>query len=262
MATHCSIPSQKNFMLYSKIKYLSPDPVVDAIVELRFTPTMPKTAVFGVLYNALGDEYKANEESLPVTQIPEHIRLKDSNFHFKPWYRLTGSDIKLLVGPDVLAITGDCTDGYMGWSKFFDHIQKILDQVQNGNIVQEIGRIGVRYISFFEDVNIFDKLTLRIQAEESDRNFTAGATSFTTTLEENGFFQQLNVKNDAQRALHQETLEGSIIDIDTFCQQKLTDFGNVREIIDQGHESEKSLFFSLLDKDFLASLNPVYEDQK
>ncbi len=131
-----------------KIISISPDPVINAVVELRFESVHPKNAVYGLLYNELKSNFK-QQSSLPIMQLPEELRLQAPNLKFKPWYQLSGEKILLQVGPDVIAINCDCSSGYIGWSKFYSLIEEINTSVIHSGVVKTITRVGIRFISFF-----------------------------------------------------------------------------------------------------------------
>jgi len=240
------------------VKSISPDPVVSAVVELRFESTLPKPAIYGVLYSALRGDY-GQQTSLPIMQLPEEVRLKAPNFRFKPWYHLSGDGLTVQIGPDVLAVNCDCSGSYMGWGNFWPLIQQVLARVKDTDVVTEIARIGIRYISFFEDIDIFDNLKLTIQRDGEP--FVSGATTFVTLIEDAGFSQRLALQNDAQLNAPSGAKTGSTVDIDTFSMEQRPSFDGIEEVIEAGHRQEKQLFFSLLRDEFLETLNPVYEER-
>jgi len=240
-----------------QVRSISPDPVVNAVVELRFDCSVPKPAVYGIMYAALKAQY-GKPESLPVMQLPEQIRLNDASFRWKPWYRLSGPGVTAQVGPDVLALNCDCDPAYMKWHQFWPLIQNTLAQVRACGVVTAITRIGVRYISFFEGVNIFDRLKLTVTLD--GQPLSSGATSFVTVLNDGGLLQRLALNNDVQLHAPAGDRKGSTVDIDTFQALNLDSFDAVETIICQAHRREKERFFALLRDDFLAGLNPEYED--
>ena len=69
----------------------------------------------------------------------------------------------------------------------------------------------------------------------------------------------LKVINFAEVVFENQSMKGSIVDIDTYVQQDK--FKNFQEAVECAHAEEKRLFFSLLGKDFLETLNPDYEEQ-
>jgi uncharacterized protein (TIGR04255 family) len=243
----------------SQIKSISPDPVKTAVVELRFTSSLPKEAIYGVLYNALR-ELCPESKALPIMQLPEIVRVQAPDLRWKPWYQLSGSGLDVQIGPEVLGVNCDCSNGYRGWDFFSEMISKILVDVKDTKLIETISRIGVRYISFFENVNIFEKLKLSIHRD--GKPFCCEKTTFTTLLTEGDFNQLLSLNNDAVLTSQnppREEKRGSTVDIDTFTMKEFPSFEGVSQIIEEGHALEKKLFFSLLKEDFLESLNPTYE---
>lgn len=239
-----------------RIKSISPDPVTNAVVELRFESAYPKVAIYGLLYNKLKDDFK-QQSSLPIMQLPEEVRLKDPNLKFKPWYQLSGQKTLLQIGPDVIAINCDCSSGYMGWDKFQPLIEKVNQSAISTGVMKTITRIGIRFISFFENINIFDQIKLKVHYEES--KLTDSFTTLTTHIKKQNFTQRLVLNNSIiNRCVSPQKIEktGSIIDIDTFTSDPMTNFDNLESFIDRGHSLGKALFFSLLEKQFLDSLNP------
>ena len=63
-------------------------PLIDALIEFRFEAAITKSAVFGIIYNLIKEEYRGNVINLPILQIPEQIREVDPNLKFKPLYRI------------------------------------------------------------------------------------------------------------------------------------------------------------------------------
>ena len=60
-------------------KEISPCPIIDTVIEIRFESTMPKEAkeaIFGIIFNEFNDRYPSLEK-LPILQIPEAIREAD-----------------------------------------------------------------------------------------------------------------------------------------------------------------------------------------
>lgn len=236
------------------IKKISPDPVIDAVVDVRFKSSIPKEAVYGAIYNALGTDHPKTE-SLPITQLPEALRLKDPSFRFKPWYRLPGNGYSVNIGPDVVTINCDCSEGYPGWEAYWPNIQRVLSLVSNSQAIETITRIGIRYISFFAKINIFDMVNVSITREGN--SFAKEATSFSTILKEDDCRHHVSFKNDAQLKKKVST-PGSVIDIDTFRETRFSDIADALACIEDAHTRMKCLFFSLLKKEFLDTLNPEY----
>ena len=48
-------------------------PLVDALIEIRFESSIIGSAIFGIIYNLIRDDYKGIVTNLPILQVPEQI---------------------------------------------------------------------------------------------------------------------------------------------------------------------------------------------
>ena len=234
---------------------ISPDPIVDSTVEIRFDPLIDRNAVFGVIYYALREQFPT-VEPLPVTQIPEPLREADPFFAFRPQYRIYNERYQVLVGYNVLTISVLGT--YPGWSEFFSTIQSVYAKVVPLGVVGPVKRLGVRYISFFEG-NILDRLKLHLTIPGHEQ--IQSPVTIRIELPSGQFVNALSLANHTtlQQTGTNISRVGSIIDIDTSVVTETLNFSEqANELINGAHQSEKELFYSLLTDDFLAELNPEY----
>lgn len=230
---------------------ITPCPILDALVEVRFTANINANAVFGVIYNILKNDFK-KVESLPILQLPDVVRASDPNFKYKPHYRISNDQFVIQIGPDVLSMSS--FPNYIGWYLFSEAIFDILQKIETIGIMNQIERVGIRYVNFFKH-NIFEDINLKITLGTNDILYKN--TVVRTEIEhEEGYFSTLQIANNAR---HNDVL-GSFIDIDTFTISNLDSFfDNKTEIINKGHTQEKELFYSLLKDAFLQTLNPEYK---
>jgi len=66
---------------------ISPCPIVEALLEIRFTTVIHPDAVFGLFYNALKSDFP-KVDNLPILQIPDALRATDPNLKYKPLYKI------------------------------------------------------------------------------------------------------------------------------------------------------------------------------
>lgn len=240
--THVSLP-----------KKISPCPIIEANIEVRFDSEMPSEAVFGIVYNQFKNEYK-DLEKLPILQIPEEIRSQDPVLKFQACYRLRSGNSIISIGPKVISIA--CVKEYVDWNDFSSKAIEILLKANESGIISKLLRVGLRYINFFEG-NILDRIDLSAKIGESflKSNNTFIKTEFTR----NDFSIVLQVANNANILVGEIQKVGSIIDIDTSRSSFSVDTFSVSpELLGAAHSEGKQLFISLLKKDFLESLNPEY----
>lgn len=233
-------------------KTISPCPIIEAVLEVRFKTSVPKSAVFGIFYNKLKEWLKSEPQDLPILQIPEQIRQHDNSLNFKPYYQFKKENLVVQIGPDVCLISS--TNEYMGWEHFSKEIFKLLDIILDSGIIESFLRLGFRYINFFEE-EIYNSINVDINL--NDKPIDYNNTVLSTSLRNNNFSSTLTISNHSIV----NNRNGSIIDIDTFMDIKLSveEFKlKYRELIEEGHSDEKKLFYQLLKKDFLTTLNPKY----
>lgn len=234
---------------------IDPCPIVDAIIEIRFSTNIHPSAVFGVIYNEFKDKYPTVEK-LPILDIPEQIREKDINLIFKPYYTLKNGNNLIQVGPRVLSINQP--DIYKGWDNYSATIYEVLGEVKKLDIIKSINRLGIRYTNFFRGIDIFEKINLKILF--GDNQLLGDPTFIRIELPDEDFSNLLQIANKANYSKKEKTsVIGSIIDIDTVLDKNLNSFfRDTKKIIEKGHLIEKKLFFELLKPAFLKTLNPIY----
>lgn len=236
-------------------KQLGKCPLVDALIEIRFSSLLDKSAVFGYIYGLIKDLYPGRVVNLPISQIPAQVRDNDPNLQFKPLYRLDGKDTILQLGPDVICLSSKMP--YIGWENLSSTAEDIIKKLYDSGAIQQVLRLGHRYINFF-DSNIEDKLNMSV-------NFVNGYNSLSMQIRsevcDGDFINTLQYSNSAVYRPTPVSPEkkGSLIDIDTFRMYSDNYFlNNISEEINAAHTSEKSLFYSLLKESFIDELDPKY----
>lgn len=232
---------------------ISPCPISEAIFEVRYETSIPREAVFGLVYNAFKDDFPKMEK-LPVLQIPQAVRAIDANLKYLPEYRLTNPPFLLLVGPQSfsMATVGD----YVGWDAFSRQIFEAMERLRSMSVVAKVTRIGLRYINTFE-FDILPKLSLKIML--GDGILESKSAELTTIIPAEMFNNTLRVFSNTSVTVNGRQFQGSVIDIDTNADINVEDFfSKIKQIVEKAHCQEKQLFFRLLLPEFLASLNPEY----
>ena len=236
-------------------KKIDPCPIVEAVVEIRFESNFPKEAVFGILYNVIKTKFQAVEE-LPILQLPGNILANDPKLTFKPHYRLKKDNFILQIGPRVVSLSS--VSPYSGWKVYYEELKDFIDKINSSEVISNVFRLGIRYINFFEDINIFESLELKIFKEGNpilnDKMF------FNTIHEEDKYSCDLKIQSaDSVVIGGGNPQKGSIIDIDIFMDKvEIPVLNSEESLISEGHNIEKRIFFELLSPSFLETLNPQY----
>ncbi len=229
-------------------KRITPCPIIDALLEIRFVTSVHPSAIFGIFYNSISAKYPTVEK-LPILQVPEPIRENDPSFQFKPYFKVTDNKFIVQIGPDVITISSH--PKYAGWDNFSTEIFSLLQTIQKLNIVKNVVRLGLRYINFFP-LDIFDNINLEIIFQ--DKKLSNQNTLFRGVFVNDPFKSTLQITND----FAYNSVNGSLIDIDTYNELNIDSFNSFKEIINKAHLIEKELFFSLLADSYLALLQPEY----
>jgi uncharacterized protein (TIGR04255 family) len=235
-------------------KRISPCPIVEAIVELRFSSAVLPDAVFGIIYQEFGKDFSGRVEKLPILQLPEPIRAIDPNLMYQPHYKLVAGNLLFQIGPRVTSLSN--FREYMGWDNFARKLTEVFLRLQKLQVVKAVERLGIRYINLFKD-DVYNNINLIILM--NDEPLRTVRTTLRAEIEDDGFTTTLQIANPATLKIQSQAMVGSVIDIDVARQVFETDFfGNMESILEKGHYIEKKLFFSLLKMEFLSTLNPEY----
>lgn len=178
----------------------------------------------GVVENLLGiiGNVDGFEEitKLPLTQIPEHVRKNDPNLKYQAMYEIrskTQTQYKILLGENTIGMTLNAQGAYTSWtSSFYPTIQKIFSTIIMSGRINKIDRMGLRYIDFIENYNIFDGGKISVQINEND---ACDKKMFLRVEgEDSGVVYVKNVSNNTPFINFKNT--GSVIDIVTAMENK------------------------------------------
>lgn len=239
-----------NFDINKVPKRISPCPITEAVVELRFESKLPPEVIPGIVFNSLKGTFP-KIETLPVMQLPPVIRDNDPNLKFSPQYKLSNNDFIFQIGPRCFSVV--CPKEYKGWSKFYEQIDKAFDTVKALGIIDKPIRVGVRYISFFENIDIYPELKLTLSL--ADNSLIGSQNIVRSEFDYANFKCVIQLANSA---LLNNKVKGSSVDIDIIADKSATILTDFKAIVGGAHELEKKLFFSILKPDFLQKFNPEY----
>lgn len=228
---------------------LERDLLLDSVVEIRFVSTFAKEEVPTKIFELL---YKDFPYSREVTTPPAEMRAAEP-FKYAVTTILHNNEFSIGFGCNSIAF--NCVNGYKGWERFFELIQKYVHLFFSIGLFSEIVRIGLRYVNLFDNTT---DLTKHIQLDINFNNIGA-YTSLHTTLN-----LQLK-KNDCQFVLNifdtalVNGRPGSVLDIDVAKNCTIeANFEKVCAEIEEVHREEKAIFINILHPEFLQTLNPSY----
>lgn len=235
---------------------ISPAPLIDSVVEIRFQPAVPTDAVFGLTYHQVKKDFPLIQK-LPILQLPDEIRNSDPNLIYKPYYKMESPPYILQIGPRVLAFSAEAP--YPGWDQFAQQTSAIIGPIYGTGIIQSVSRVALRNINFF-DHNVFDYIALSVRMHTEP--LSSPNTFIRTELISDQTISTIQVTNRAT-ITHgaNKPRVGSILDIETsnLPTHKIgTGYEDFSNILSECHAVTRRLFFSLLTPSFLETLNPEY----
>lgn len=233
-------------------KKISPCPIVEAVLEIRFSSKLPPDAVFGVLYSLFSSEYSPFEQ-LPITQIPAMIRDQDPTLRYGPHYRSKKGQFQLQIGPKTVAIS--VIGEYCGWDVFSKEINSTFKKVKKSGVIDVMERLGLRYINILEGVNVFEHSNFVISLAGKTIN---RKTKLTTEITSRKAKCTLNITSDAEVTLGDQNkiVNGSVVDIDVIID--INKKSDIYKAIERAHDIEKGHFYKIMTKDYIETLNPEY----
>lgn len=236
-------------------KKINPDNLKDSIVQIVFNTGIAPELFLGTFNNILSDIFKFSvgfpkQKELKVTENNEIIL--EGGFFLD-----TNESIKVNVSSNVIVFNS--YKNYIGWDHYFPIIKTTIEKLFATNLIKEIKRIGIRYISQFDNTSLIDNLNMNLSIDIPNKNLEA--TQIRTEFTEGEFRIILTLINKIKQ-LQGDTkkdLNTSIIDIDVIqLPANLNNSKTTLEAIENGHQKQKAVFFSLLKPTFLETLNPEY----
>lgn len=241
------------------IKRISPCPILEATIQINCTFKVDPDVLVGVVYSILGGNEPENRhilsvEQLPILNLPIEIRRKDPNLRDKPWFKINYNDYFILIG--IYGVSIGLNPPYNGWQSFKDFSVMVFQKLQK-NVIRDISAITLRYLDFFEKINIFEHINCSLIINEQP--ITVVPTVIRTELPYENFVNALQITNGVHvknQALELDN-DGSLIEMSLFTKKvSIEDFEN---IIEEAHSLQKDSFFKLLTKDFLNTFTVEYE---
>ena len=238
-----------NFQNIKLPQQITPCPITEAVVEIRFESKIPGEVIPGLLFTKFGTALR-DMQKLPILDLPSSLIEHDPNLRFSPQYKATMGDYVIQFGPRCVSVA--CVGEYKGWSDFSAKIQVVFSGIFELGIIDKSLRLGVRYISFLNNMDIFPNLSIDLNV--AGNSLIGQSNIIRSEFEIETFKCALQIANTSIANFQQ----GSSIDIDILTVDSAEITSNYSSLIDNAHTLEKKIFFNLLKDDFLKSLKPVY----
>lgn len=220
-------------------KSLKDDHLKDTIIQVVFKTNYNLEYIHGVVTDTLK---QLDGNSI----VPQDV---DSN---NPTPLIYGSDnFRIRLDPNQIQF--NCIQSYPGWVAFSPIVYSFLEALSK---IAEFTKVGIKYISVFEGVSIFQNI-----------NGTIHIKSFPPLKGEEYMFRAMVSENDQPVPNAQATVKlinnrpvgpqtvASFVDITLETNASNENYIAYLEFI---HKHEKLLFFNLITEEFKNSLGPTY----
>lgn len=251
MSLSSEFPIPKPFQLPTRI---SPCPIVEAVVEIRFVSTESWRNLPGMFHPRIRERYPEQKE-LPLASMPDELRSRDPAFTWLPILQYGGVNLNVQFGPRVLSLVTRAHH-YPGWTVLEQELTWLFARLQESGIVSETERIGLRYVDFFEN-DVWPQLKMGVRIDGDP--LVSGELSTTVVLRHPEGHARLQVANGAFFQEATGVKRGSVLDLDVWHPGGEDDlFADGLDRVRRLHQASKEIFFGLLKPNFLNSLNPEY----
>jgi len=213
--------------------------ILDAVVQFVYEDKIDIEDVFFQTKLTLKDEFTYTKE--PIMELPVALRESDKKLQNVAYYKFSGDELVVKISPTILSFA--INEFYPGWSKFKE---QIVSRYKDLSMDRKIKNISIRYIDFFEDVNIFEHTSVIVETpkaiapqdfEEKKRHYFCEFASSNNTNVKLQIVNNITIKTETQ-----EEQIGSIIDTDVHS-QNIFDYEKALEDI---HDVAKVTYFGLL----------------
>lgn len=228
-----------------------PERLKDTIIEIRYKADLPFEYRLGLSYKVLTDLNLRT--AIPFKTHPVEIDPANFLVFDVPKNLFENEVLRLSITEDRLIFNSN--GNYKGWNTYFGFIQKIFHALFEHNLISNVTWIGLRYVSEFEQIQIFEQLTWNFKYEW--KGGKSKNTIFKTEWQEGTDRIIINLVNNAQR----EDFFYSLMDIDVNHALNVSENiseSKVMDCLNRLHLREKEVFFGLMKPEFLSLLNPEY----
>lgn len=237
-------------------KRLKKNQLLDVSAEVRFSSKLPSDAIVGLVYAEIKERF-GSPESLPILQVPAALRDADPQLKYQACYKFTAKGHSLSIGPRNVILS---TMPYDEWASAAPTLTEVLNVMAKVKLFDIVERIGLRFVNFFEGVNVLEHSTLTLKVGE--RSIAGDNVTLRDERRDGPFTLITQLINSATIAKPPHK-NGSIFDIDVI-RDNLGMEGQVAtpdvlgKMFLEANSIADELFFGMLKPEFVQRFEPVY----
>jgi uncharacterized protein (TIGR04255 family) len=234
-------------------KRISPSPLFNTTIEVRFQTKLDRIKMLQKMLTLFLDMFTDIKEG----NIPNDIKKSEPQFKYAADYIMKNDDYMLSFGENSIAF--EHISEYKLWPTYFSFIKECILRVFKSDIIDTVERCGVRYGSLMEGK--YEPKEILIELPKIDVNgMTRKLAGYQAFYYKNNNTLFLQIKPNTKLKKENENGEknGLYIDIDASRTKELFVNESLLDVINQLHQDQKELFFGILNKEYLETLNPEY----
>ncbi len=238
------------------------NPILEAVFEIRFRSHEEnvKELLLGLLYVDVKTDY-SKVETLPNGFIPKEILDQNPELRYQPSSRLRGDRYSISLGEHLFNLS--CARPYQGWENFSLQIKKILGFLKGTGLVTKIERASMKYVNLLpSEINPVQLNMLRLTAQLGGYDLNQHKLRLHAEIVSDEFTSIVQVipQTDVQLRVSNETMNGLLLDIDTFTVNTKTFWDDYDSFLDRLHDVEKKLFYDIVTPESLDKLGLTYPE--
>lgn len=233
---------------------ISPDSLKDTIVQVHFTTEYNYSKLETTLKEVLEELNPEGFHPYPIGKNENKIREDITYIGENRRYFYSDGITKVLI--DGSTISFNCVNGYPGWNNYRNLILGVLDRWKE---FVSYKSLMIRYISIFANESIQTFLDGKIYLKELDI-FNGSTFSFNCKASGQGYNADVVVRLTEKAKTSTGLASVSDVMVSTILDDNIS-FQEVRHNLDYIHFAEKDVFFKLLKREYVESLNPVWPNE-
>lgn len=244
-------------------KKLQKEPLVDAVFEVRFSPSVPASNVLTGLFFAELSADDRRIERLPASEIPSQMRELNEHLRYQPLLRLHWGSFLVLVGDANLGLA--CKLPYPGWRAFKPKILEMTKVLATANIVAKLDRYSLKYVDVIDGKDISEQIG-RVNLQLKLGKHTLRSEPFNVGVEvaRDDFVHLVKIAASVTASrLDGKTQNGVLVEVDSIRNKATSDLSmfeqELPDLLEAIHASNKRMFFDCLRKSTIEYLEPIYE---
>ena len=199
---------------------LKNEPLVEAVCQLRVAGNVALNMFFPGLLLARHPEDVSELKQLPTAMIPEQVRAMEPEMAFAPLVQLRFKGVLVMIGERSITVSNPAP--YLGWAGFKPLLVEVFAVLLESKLVPSVERYSLKYTNVLKANETPDSLgAIAWSLGVGQLELNKRATTLRTETLTNGLVTIITLSGGvAVQAEGQAPVQGSLIDIDTICQDK------------------------------------------